>query len=316
VGRDLGPDLADIHNLLLLLTGIGCTVFALGLTGGWILSRRSVRPIRKISKVAAEISEQDLSARIDGSEMDLEFEELSTTLNDTFDRLETAFQQQVQFTADASHELRTPLSVIRMHQELALSKQRSAKEYRAALETCQRSTARMTSLVESLLSLSRLDANGQHLRLQKENLADIVDEVVQATRLLAKAKRISVRSETVPALINGDRGRLGQVLTNLITNAIAYTADGGLIEVSIAVDGDHVVTAVADSGEGIAEEHLSRIFDRFYRVESERSREIGGSGLGLAICKAIVEAHGGTILVESTVGAGSVFSVQLPRMPD
>lgn len=312
VGRDVRADMEDLWSLLLLLVAIGLTVFGLGLLGGWFLAMKAVAPIATISEVASDISEIDLGDRIDGSQMDSEFEQLATTLNQTFGRLETAFAQQTQFTSDASHELRTPLSVIRMHQELALSKDRSAGEYREALETCHYSTVRMTSLLESLLSLSRLDANGLELRRTEFDLKQLAEEATGNVRVLADAKETSIAVRGEPTLVVADRDRIGQVLTNLLTNAVTYSSDSSTVIVTVNSTADKSCVTVADTGPGIPKEHLDRIFDRFYRAESDRSREVGGSGLGLSICRTIIERHGGWISVESEVGVGSQFSFQLP----
>lgn len=316
VGRFIKPDRRDLRDLLFLLLGAGVVVFGLGLAGGWFLSRDSVRPIQHISQVASEISEKNLADRIDTTEMDLELGQLSQTLNATFGRLEKAFSQQAQFTADASHELRTPLAVIKMHQELALSKDRPAAEYRDALETCQRATTRMTALVESLMALAKLDANNldpdQNPSLSRIDISSIVVAATEDTALLAAAKQITVNTNLTSAFVNGDAARLNQVFTNLLANAVAYSPNSSKIDISISTDDDNVTIEFADTGDGIPADDLPHIFDRFYRVQKERSRDTGGSGLGLSICQTIVEAHLGTLTAESESKTGSTFRVRLP----
>ena len=311
-GRFIEPDLRDLYNLALLLAGAGVVVFTLGLGGGWLLSRGSVRPIESISRVAADISEHNLTDRIDAARMDTEFADLAQTLNETFARLESAFAQQLQFTADASHELRTPPSIIQMHQELALSKERTADEYREALETCQRATTRMNSLVESLLTLARLDADGLALTMKPVDIAAVITASIDHAQPLADAKQIAVSAEVSQAIVSGDRERLGQVVTNLLTNAIAYSPTGSRVDVSLARNNDEIIVSVTDSGVGISDEDQTKIFRRFHRVDKERSRDTGGSGLGLSICQTIVKAHGGEIKVESESGKGSIFQFTLP----
>ncbi len=313
VGRFIEPDLRDLRNLLLLLAGTGVIIFTLGLGGGWLLSRGSVRPIEAISQVAADISERNLSDRIDAARMDTEFADLAQTLNETFARLESAFAQQLQFTADASHELRTPLSIVQMHQELALSKERTPDEYREALETCQRGTTRMNSLVESLLTLARLDADGLALTMKPVDVATVIAASMDHAQPLADAKQIAMSADPSQAIVNGDRERLGQVVTNLLTNAIAYSPSGSRVSVSLEQNDGEVIVSVTDSGVGIRAEDQTNIFRRFYRADKERSRDSGGSGLGLSICKTIVEAHGGSITLQSEPGKGSVFRFTIPE---
>jgi two-component system, OmpR family, sensor kinase len=313
VGRDIGADMNDLSNLMWLLVGTGGVVFALGLAGGWLLSRNSVKPIEEITRVASDISERNLSDRIGATDMDSEFAALAGTLNATFARLESAFAQQAQFTADASHELRTPLSIIQMHHELALSKERTSDEYREVIATCQRATSRMNSLVESLLTLARVDADGLTLAVDRIDLAPVIGESIDHTQPLAAAKQIIVTPRLDSTFVSADRNRLAQVVTNLLTNAIAYSPQQSGILVSLEQDADDAIVTVADTGFGIPSEDLSNIFQRFYRVDKERSRDSGGSGLGLSICQTIVEAHGGSISVESQPGIGSTFRFRLPR---
>lgn len=316
VGRFIEADLRDLRDLPFILAGIGCAVLVLGVAGGWFLSRNSVRPIQQISDVASSISQHDLAGRIEVAEMDLEFQQLSETLNNTFQRLESAFAQQVKFTADASHELRTPLSVIKMHQELALSRDRSAEEYRQAIEVCQRSTLRMTSLTEALLELAKLDTlQNSELPLAQDviHLKTIAMEVTQDVQPISSAQQVSISTNVQNAEVVGDAAGIAQVVFNLLTNAIAYSSAGSQVKVSVEQGDSTATICVSDSGTGIVKDEQSRIFDRFYRAEDARSRDTGGSGLGLAICKSIVEAHGGSIRVESELGVGSQFYVTLPK---
>ncbi|QDV38430.1 sensor histidine kinase [Tautonia plasticadhaerens] len=312
VGRPIGRELAELGGLARRLAAVGGGVFAVGLLGGWWLSGRAVRPIEAMGRTAEGISARNLSDRVDLAGVDREFERLGSTLNDMLDRLESAFEQQTRFTADASHELRTPLSVILTHAELALARTRSADEYRESLGTCRRAAGRMRGIVEDLLTLARADAGQLDLKRGPVDLRSIALEVASQLGPMAEGRgvRVEVRGDRV--VVPADPARLGQVATNLISNAIAYNRPGGAVVVSTAVEGGSGVLRVVDTGPGIPEADLPRLFDRFYRVDLARSRAAGGSGLGLSICKSLVEALGGSIGVRSVEGEGAAFEVRLP----
>jgi heavy metal sensor kinase len=313
VGRSIEPDLSDLRKFGLLLAGVGLAVLAAGLIGGFWFSRRAIKPIEAISAAAAEISLSNLSRRIDVSGTETELTGLARTLNQMIDRLESAFAQQVRFTADASHELRTPLAVILSHAELALDKNRPANELRETIETCRRAAQRMKSVVESLLTLARFDSGELRLENRPIDLARIARDCAALIRPLAENRRITLELDLEPASLVADPERLGQVVTNLLTNSIRYNHDDGRVTVSTRSSKDEAILSISDTGIGISPEHLPNIFERFYRVDKARSRKDGGIGLGLAICKSIVEAHGGQISVVSSSEGGTRFEVRLPR---
>lgn len=312
VGRSMRPDQASLHRLAFLLVAVGAGVLVVGLAGGWLVSLRAVRPIKAITAVAQEISASNLSRRIDVAGTQSELGTLAMVLNDTFARLEAAFQQQVRFTADASHELRTPLAVIHTHAQLALSRDRSAEEYRRMFETCLRASDRMKNLVDSLLLLARADAGRLSLNRSEFDLRDIVEECVEMVAPLAAKKNVTVEVDLQSVRLTADATRVAQVVTNLLTNAIRYNREGGRARVSVGLSGSDAVLRVTDTGVGIPAESQPHLFERFYRVDAARNREDGGSGLGLAICKSIAEAHGGTITFQSEPGHGATFVVRLP----
>lgn len=321
VGRSIEGDVAALHEKEWMVAAVGLAVLAAGLLGGHWFSRRAIRPIEAISATAAEISLSNLSRRIDVTGTETELTGLARTLNQTFDRIESAFAQQVRFTADASHELRTPVAVILSHTELALDKQRPAEELRETIETCRRSALRMRSLIESLLTLARFDSGEVQIDSRPFDLTRTVGDCVALVRPLAAQRRIAIQmdlspataSATAPATATGDPDRIAQVITNLLTNAIRYNHDQGQVMVSLQSSPVEVVLSVSDTGIGIPPEHLGHIFERFYRVDNARSRKDGGVGLGLAICKSIVVAHGGQISVSSQLDRGTKFEVRLPK---
>ncbi len=313
VGRSIRRDLAEQHRSGVLLAFAGLGVLAAGLVGGWWLSSRAIRPIASMTVAADAISVRNLSERIDLQETDSELGQLGSVLNRTFDRLQSAFEQQSRFTADASHELRTPLSVILANSELALSRPRSSEEYRAALETCRRASQRMKSLIDCLLMLARCDSGNSALEPRELDLEPVAKECLELMRPLAEERHIRLEATTAPTCVYGDRDRVSQVLTNLLSNAIRYNHDGGQVHVGVAAENGAAVLTVTDTGMGIPPDALPHIFDRFYRVDEARSRSEGGSGLGLAICKTIVEAHGGTITARGEPQGGTTIEVRLPR---
>jgi signal transduction histidine kinase len=196
--------------------------------------------------------------------------------------------------------------------QTALARERSPAEYRETLEACQRAAHRMRQLIESLLELARLDAGQQPMKREPFDLARVTREAIELVRPLATERRISIHDEVSTANCVGDSERLGQVATNLLTNAIRFNRDGGEVRVSVRAENGAVFLSVADTGEGIPAEDLPHIFERFYRVDKSRARGRGSNGLGLAICKAILDAHSGSIDVRSQPGAGSTFTVKLP----
>jgi heavy metal sensor kinase len=314
VGRSVAREHGELRAFAWQLAGAGAVVLAVGLAGGWVLSARILRPVAAIAATASSLSATNLSGRIDSEAVDRELADLASVLNATFDRLEAAFERQTRFTADASHELRTPLAILRSNAELALARPRSAEEYRETLTACLRAAERMTGLVEGLLTLARADAGKLDLEHEVLDLRDTVEETVAQFRPLAEAKSVALSACLAAAPVAGDAVRLGQVVTNLLSNAIQYNHAGGEVRVALDAQDGEVILSVGDTGCGIPEEDRAHLFERFYRVDKARARASGGNGLGLAICKSIVEAHGGSIACTSEPGHGSTFSVRLPRV--
>lgn len=312
VGRSIAPEFSELHRAAWMLFGVGAGILLLGLAGGWWLASRAIRPIEDISAAAVKISAGDLSQRINTSEAESELGRLASVLNSTFARLDAAFAQQQQFTSDAAHELRTPVSVMLTQSQTTLNRERSAAEYRETLESCQRAAQRMRRLIESLLELARLDAGQQQMKRMRFDLAQIVRDCVALIAPLAEERHVKILTD-LPALeCVGDPERLAQVITNLLTNAIAYNKENGEVRISGEIKDGSVILTVQDTGMGISAEELPRVFDRFYRAD--KSRTSGNTGLGLAISKAIVEAHGGMLEVSSQIGIGTVFAMRLPSL--
>ncbi len=313
VGRSAAPERAGMRRLALWLIAAGVAVLLIGLAGGGWLATRAIRPIEEISATAQRISAGDLSQRINVADTESELGRLASVLNTTFARLEAAFSQQARFTSDASHELRTPVAVILSQTQTVLARPREEAEYREALAACQRAATRMRQLTESLLELARLDAGQEPLRREQLDLSRVARECVEMLSPLAAERHISIHCNLAPTEIEADSVHLSQLLTNLLSNAIYFNQERGEVLVTVETVGEHAQLTIADSGQGIPQEDLPHIFERFYRVDKSRSRVQGRTGLGLAICKAIVEAHHGTIEVTSELGEGTTFTVQLRK---
>lgn len=311
-GRSIAPELADRRHFVLWLLAAGTIILAVGLCGSWWLAGRALRPVQKISAAASRISAGNLAERIDVAETDNELGQLANTLNSTFSRLESAFTQQKQFTADASHELRTPLAVMISEAQTTLARPRTEGEYRETVEACLTTAQQMRRLTESLLELARYDSGQENIHRTPFDLADLTRDAAGLLKPLAAERNVRIESDLTAAPTTGDADRIRQVIINLISNAIYYNKPEGRVRVSSRHTTGEAIVVVEDNGMGIAAEDLPNIFKRFYRADKARSRASGNSGLGLAICKAIVDAHGGQLTVTSKPGEGTTFTLTLP----
>jgi heavy metal sensor kinase len=304
---------ASLNRFLQVCAVALAAAAVLATIGGRILASRSLRPVGRMATAARRISVENLSERLERSGTGDELDHLAETFNDMLGRLEKQVAQLRQFTADAAHELRTPLAALRGIAEVALSGGRSADELRAVLADGIEEYDRLSRIADDLLLLARADAGQEFMRRAPfafdAALADMIDlfspaaEERDVTLTLAGCDEVR---------IDGDGGRLRQMIGNLLDNAIKFTPPGGLVRVSLVASNGAAELTVRDTGVGIAAEDLPRVLDRFYRADRARSRENGGAGLGLSICRTIVEAHGGTIRVASKPGDGTTVRVTLP----
>jgi heavy metal sensor kinase len=312
----LGRSLAGIEQKLErtrgYLTLIGCAVFLLGYAGGRFTIDKTLRPIGQISRTAEEITKGDHSRRIELSDAPAELAGLALSLNNSFDHLESAIQNQKRFSADASHELRTPIAVVMAQTQAALKRDRSTEEYKAVLEACMRASQRMKSMADSLLQLTRIDAKENALDLNKHVLNDIVSNAAADAAHISHMHYVNYMGPDMTIIANIDSERIDQVLTNLLSNAVKHNSSGCSIQVTLKKEGDSAHIEISDDGQGIDADALPHIFERFFRVDKARSRQQGGSGLGLSIVKSIVEAHGGTIEATSIPGKKTTFTILLP----
>ena len=258
VGRTLAPELAGAWRFAGWLALGSLVVLAFGLGGAWFIVVRALRPVEKISAAAQRIAAGNLAERINAEEMESELGQLAGVLNSTFARLEAAFSQQKQFTADAAHELRTPLAVLISEAQTTLARERSPADYRDSMTACLDTAQTMRRLTESLLELARLDAGQETLRREKTDLSVIVEDCVKLVRPLAAARNLQIHCHLAPAEILCDATRMSEVVTNLLTNAINYNQDGGEIRIGTRIENGAVVLSVADTGCGISAADLPR----------------------------------------------------------
>jgi len=276
------------------------------------ISRRALRPITEIAETARRLSASNLSERIAVHGAKNELLDLSDVLNDMLDRIESAYNTQKQFVSDASHELRTPISVIQGYADMLDRWGKKDPEVRdEAIAAIRSESAGMKELVEQLLFIARHDNRGNQYEKIYFDAAELVGDSLRDTRLIANGRKI-VHGELHRAIVYGDRTALKQTLRIFIDNAIKYTPEGGTVTLSCRKEEKFCRITVADTGMGVAEQELNRIFERFYRADQARSMRSDGHGLGLSIARIIVRAHGGHIEVQSKKDAGSRFHILLP----
>ncbi|WP_049755262.1 sensor histidine kinase [Petrotoga mobilis] len=305
----------EIENVLarlkMILISTGVLVMILAGIGGFFYADSSLKPVEKIINTAKNIEENNLTERIKVNSQD-ELGRLASTLNQMISRLEKAFEQQKQFTADVSHDLRTPLSIIQAESSLTLKKDRSIDEYKKSLELILEETSYMSEIIDKLLFLARSDNKTQFYNFTKTNLKSLLEEVIKKVSPLYHNKSLTLQVEKLEELnIRADKDKLKEALINILDNSLKYT-DEGKVTISSVKIGNFAKISIEDTGRGIPKEDLHRIFDRFYRGDKARTSSEKSTGLGLAIVKEIVNAHDGRIEVESEVGKGTVFSLFLP----
>lgn len=315
VGHEEGAIRQALSSLALIILLILPISVAISLAVGYLIAGRVLAPITAITRKAEEIGAENLSERLPVTNADDELGRLATVFNQAFGRIEDSFGRLRRFTADASHELRTPLTAIRSIGETALHDTAGTCACRETIGSILEETDRLVQLVEALLQLSRADAGEVELWREPLDLAGLAEETVELLSVLAEEKEqrlfLEIRERPV---VTVDRTSARQALVNLLDNAIKYTPTGSAIRLTVGLfTSGEAMVEIADSGPGIPEDDLDRIFDRFYRVDTGRSREKGGAGLGLSIVKWAIEINGGSIEVESELGQGSVFRVLFPK---
>ena len=281
----------------------------------WWLGRRALAPVARITDDARAITESNLSARLAVPRSRDELQQLSETLNQMLARIEQSFMRTKQFTADASHELRAPMTLIYTAAQYALRRPRRREELVETLETILRESRRTAALIDELLALARGDAGGE-VPLETLDVRALVHEAAEQARAMAEARHIAVKVErdADELLVQGSEVKLSRLLLILVDNAIKYTPGGGTVTLVAGRQPSAVTIAVADTGVGIAADDVAHIFERFWRADKVRSRDVSGAGLGLPIARQIAEQHGAQLDVWSEPGRGSVFTLRMPAV--
>jgi signal transduction histidine kinase len=304
----------------LLPLGVLAAVAALLLPLAALASARGARqgvdealqPLGRVTRETTAIGPSELGIRLTSPTGQAEVTELAESVNRMLERVDRAHRALQSFTADASHELRTPLTHLRAQVQWASEEGRTEAETREALAAMERELDRTTKLVEELLLIARGENRQLALAHAPFDLAAVVAEVVEITEAMAVERDLTIRGGApAPATALGDADRTRHILLNLASNAVRYTPSG-TVTFEILRNGSEVGVSVTDTGPGIAPEHVRRIFDRFFRIDQSRSRDLGGTGLGLAIARLLAELQDGRIEVDSTVGRGSRFTLWLP----
>jgi heavy metal sensor kinase len=303
----------QVHMLWAELGALSLAVLMLGGFGGYVIASRALDPLVRMAARARRITAEQLHERLPVEGQSLELDQLAAAFNDTLARLEGSFGQLRSFTADASHELRTPLTALRSVGEVGLRGAKSTEDCREVIGSMLEEVDRLARLADELLTLARAEAGEARLRLERLDLSLLAREVVDHLCVLAEEREQTLEAETsAPVMANGDRLALRQAVVNLADNAIKYSAERTCVSIATGSRDGEVFIEVRDEGPGLAQEHHERVFERFYRVDRSRSRELGGTGLGLSLVKWTAEAHGGRVELTSAEGRGSVFRIVLP----
>jgi two-component system heavy metal sensor histidine kinase CusS len=315
VGLYIGMDLAAFHaeinrfrNAFLLGMPVALLLLAFG---GWLIAHRALRPVKVIAGTADGMTTRGLDRRIPKTDADREFAGLIDVINGMLDRLEKSFMQATRFSGDAAHELKTPLTILQGQLEQALQEAPAGSEIQQKYGGLLEEVRRLSSITKKLLLLSQADSGKMRLSLEPFDLSGALESMTEDVAILAPD--LKIEKDIMPGVsIMADRDLVNQALQNLVTNAIKYNKKDGWIRLGLDLEGQAARFEVSNSGEEIPEADRDRIFDRFYRVNKSRSREVDGIGLGLSLAREIVLAHNGELVLESSVNGVTTFVMKLP----
>ena len=301
------------HLQVILFLLLPLTVFLTGVLGAF-LTKMALRPIDQMIRTIRQISEENLKLRVQIPDTEDEIRKLADTFNNMLSKLDYAFTSQKQFIQDISHELKTPLTILKGELEVTLKRMRSPEEYQSILMSGLEEINKLSQLIENLLTLARFDSRQMKLEVEIFDLDTLITEVIDDMRILAQQKGIIIESILQDRVsVNADKKQIKRALINVLDNAIKYTLQNGTVVLKLSKENGFAKIKITDTGIGIPEAELSRIFERFYR--GDKSHSSPGFGLGLSITKSIIEAHRGEIKVDSQLGKGAISIISLPVSP-
>ena len=292
----------------LLVLGIGLGVVASALIAVTV-TRRGLRPLAKMRRMFERVQPAHLDERIDSERWPSELRPLAASFDHMLMRLEDSFTRLSQFSADLAHELRTPIGNMLGEAQVALTRERSPKQYREVIESAAAECERLSAIIDNLLFLARADAAEQQVNRSAFNGRAALEKIVSFYQALAEDRHVTINCSG-DADVFADPILFNRAISNLVDNALRFTPDGGEIQISIGASGDASEVSVRDSGSGISPEHLPHVFDRFYR--GDKSRSSAGTGLGLSLVKSIVDLHHGSVSIESQTGRGTAVILTFP----
>jgi heavy metal sensor kinase len=311
VGKSTEDRAKILRHFRGIFTAVMVPLIVFGFAGGAFLAFRALRPIRHLISTVRSVGPGRMDARVPSPQTGDELDELTTLFNGMLEKIETLINGMRDSLDNVAHDLRTPITRFRGSAEMALQSDQNLEIYREALTDCIEESERMLTMLNTLMDISEAETGVMKLDTQSVNVSALIEGVVELYRYVAEDKGILVHTVTSNDLyLTADPNRMRQILANLLDNALKYTPSGGRIDIEAHHSGQHIVILVKDTGIGIHQEELPRIWDRLYRCDQSRSQK--GLGLGLSLVKAIVQAHKGQIEVFSNPGKGSTFTISLP----
>lgn len=315
VAKDI-RQLKDTRNkIIFVFTFIMLLLFFTFISSFTIGINKVLTAIKKISSVAQKIEKDNFQHRIEEKYNTKEIDEMIDIFNNMLDRMEGSFIRIKQFTSDVSHELKTPITSIKNTIEVELIETRSPEEYKEAFINILEEVNWLVNIINDLLLMTRMESGSSNLNIESFDIKSMLEDVIELMDFLAEESEVLIIKENLESInYNGDLNKLKRVAINLISNGIKYNKKGGIVDISTSQDKTNVYIKIKDTGIGIKQENINKIFERFYRENVVRTTKKSGTGLGLAIVDFVIKLHKGEITIESTEGEGTVFLVKLPKL--
>jgi len=308
-------DLLQKNKLFYILFPIPLTLL-FGYYIGYLIIIRILKPIKKMTDTVKNITHEDLSLRVKAENVDEELGRLIEAFNDMVSRLGESFEYITDSSSYIAHELKTPIAIIRGESEFALKKERDKEEYKRVISVSLEETKRMLKIIEDLLLLTKMNYQPDVLKFERIDLTQFIRIIYEQAKILSSQKKITVNAD-IPeeaGMVSADELHLRRLFLNLIDNAIKFTPDNGSIGITLKYENQKAIVSIVDTGIGIEEENMPKLFEKFFRIEGKTKDNSPSSGLGLSIAQSIAELHGGEISVTSRAGQGSNFSVSIPLL--